>query len=145
MMYPPRKPLSFIDILTLLLWVMVGFGRPTHAFVPTAHTTATRTRNHHHHEFTRLHVSIPLDDYKTSDRHDDDNNFQAAVPSSVSPGSAEFPKVGILLLNLGGPETLEDVEGTWARTGREYRTTAEFYYVCPHSVIIIMFAHSPFP
>eukprot|EP00977_Amphora_coffeiformis_P029148 scaffold39028_cov191-Amphora_coffeaeformis.AAC.1 len=58
-----------------------------------------------------LRVSIPLDDYKTSQGYNNKNNNFQPVVSSVSPGSAEFPKVGILLLNLGGPETLEDVEG----------------------------------
>ena len=93
-----RLQVTLSSALALLL------AASTNAFVPA------QTRRNNNHDIAKaspLQVSIPLDDYKTSESY---NKFKPVV-SSVSPGSAEFPKVGILLLNLGGPETLDDVEG----------------------------------
>lgn len=61
-----------------------------------------------HRLLSELKVSVPLGDYGTTDSRD----MPVSKESPITPGSAAFPKVGILLLNLGGPETLDDVEGT---------------------------------
>ena len=43
---------------------------------------------------------------------DDDVSFRKpAVSSAATASDLKDPKVGVLLLNLGGPETGEDVEG----------------------------------
>jgi len=47
----------------------------------------------------------------------DHSQLSVAVPMETTPGAAvvadepEDPKLGVLLLNLGGPETGDDVEG----------------------------------
>mmetsp|Transcript_22351 Transcript_22351/g.36768 ORF Transcript_22351/g.36768 Transcript_22351/m.36768 type:complete len:511 (-) Transcript_22351:81-1613(-) len=71
------------------------------------------------------HSFTSIDDIGRSSRHpkattkldtasvltlDDDVSFRSVVTPSVSSDLKE-PKVGVLLLNLGGPETGEDVEG----------------------------------
>ena len=44
------------------------------------------------------------------------------IDTSVTTSKDEEPKVGVLMLNLGGPETGDDVEGTLSLSvGRDHR------------------------
>jgi hypothetical protein len=102
----PRKVLMACRCAISIAWLWLLFlmativRRPATAFVTHPYTYSAR----HGHASSFLSISVPLTDY-------------AGTPGSSSevtpltPGSAAFPKIGILLLNLGGPETLDDVEG----------------------------------
>lgn len=82
--------------------VGTSVGRPVAAFVTHPHLARQSLVS------SSLSVSIPLADYTNAPREEED---RSSGVTPLTPGSAAFPKIGILLLNLGGPETLDDVEG----------------------------------
>jgi hypothetical protein len=77
----------------------------TLSFLPSS----SRSHSHSRSPF----VSSPLTHLEAATTISIDPSDVLAVPQPpVSLASIDNPKVGVLLLNLGGPETGDDVEGT---------------------------------
>ena len=90
--------ISVRDALLLLLGA-VAIGHPIAGFTQTFTSPATQ-----HRGGTALPVAVPLSDF---------SNVDAEVVSTETDSVPvlDQPRVGVLLLNLGGPETGDDVEG----------------------------------
>ena len=130
----PLEILMLTTKRTVLLFVvgtLLSALASTEAFTWAPSTPVTFQRSSNIRPRTtssRLSVSIPLldeDDSNSNTKNNNNKNDQlqkrvltttpssSSIVSPIAPGSAAFPKVGILLLNLGGPEKLDDVEGMY--------------------------------
>mmetsp|Transcript_21857 Transcript_21857/g.28275 ORF Transcript_21857/g.28275 Transcript_21857/m.28275 type:complete len:496 (+) Transcript_21857:119-1606(+) len=67
-------------------------------------SAATSNRGKTNQQKLQVSVSVPIADYNIVDDAD-------GTAKEATAASAEQPRVGVLMLNLGGPETGDDVEG----------------------------------
>lgn len=122
------KRMNIINRLLLQALVAATTLAAASAFVLSPSSSSITARSRSTSGSTSGTTALPLSSVSIPLPHDEDYGRsttatttassssivrKSRTPSPVSPGSAAFPKVGVLLLNLGGPETLDDVEGTY--------------------------------